>query len=236
MLSAATMEQTTKERLSVLNQRADTSKLLVHEIYSSIQGESSFMGIPCVFVRTTGCHLRCSYCDTEHAFFKGGEMDVGDVVQKVMSYNIPLVELTGGEPLLQPASFILLERLIEQGLTVLLETSGGVSIKNVPPKVKIILDVKTPSSLESHRNVLANLNYLRPGCEVKFVISDRQDYLFAKEFVQTHQLFDRTHVLFSPVVARLDPTVLVDWIMEDKLNVRFQLQLHRVLFGESPGK
>ncbi len=236
MLSPATINQSMNERLSVLNTRADKGMLLVHEIYSSIQGESSSMGLPCVFVRTTGCHLRCSYCDTEQAFFKGSEMSIDDVIAQVSSFNIPLVELTGGEPLLQPASITLMDRLVELGFSVMIETSGAVSIKHVNRQVKVILDVKTPSSLESHRNVLSNLDLLWPGCEVKFVIASPQDYQFAKEFCATHELYSRTHVLFSPVVALMEPTALVEMILRDQLRVRFQLQLHRVLYGEMPGK
>lgn len=235
MLSLSTINQTMKERLSVLNNRTDKDKLLIHEIYSSIQGESSYMGLPCVFVRTTGCHLRCSYCDTEHAFFQGQELALDEVLKKVLDFGIPLVELTGGEPLLQPASFQLLDRLVDAGLTVLLETSGAVSIKNVNRNVKVILDIKTPSSLESHKNVMANLDYLWPGCEVKFVIGTEEDYQFARDFTLKHKLLLRTHVLFSPVVALMEPTKLVEMIMKDRLNVRFQLQLHRVLWGEKPG-
>ena len=235
MLSLATINQTTKERLSVLNNRADKNQLLIHEIYSSIQGESSHMGLPCVFVRTTGCHLRCSYCDTEQAFFTGQEYRVDEVIKKVQSFGIPMVELTGGEPLLQPASFHLLDRLVEAGFKVLLETSGAVSIKNVNRNVHVIVDVKTPSSLESHKNVAANLDYLWQGCEVKFVIGTDEDYQFAKDFTLKHKLIERTHVLFSPVVAVMEPTRLVHMILRDGLNVRFQLQLHRVLWGETPG-
>ncbi|USN51960.1 MAG: radical SAM protein [Myxococcales bacterium] len=225
-----------KERLSVIKNKTDRNKLLVHEIYASIQGESSHMGLPCVFVRTTGCHLRCSYCDTQHAFFDGKEMDLKEIIDKVLSFAIPKVELTGGEPLLQPASFKLLDALVDCGLDVLLETSGAVSIKNVNRKVKVILDVKTPSSSECNKNVLANLDLLWPGCEVKFVIATEEDYRFAKEFVKTHKLSERTHVLFSPVLSSIRATDLADMIIQDKLNVRFQMQLHRILWGEEPGK
>lgn len=236
MLSQDLRAQSSEERLMPLKNKIQQDSLLVHEIYSSIQGESSYMGIPCVFVRTTGCHLRCSYCDTEHAFFKGQELDLDEVVNRVKSFGLPLVEVTGGEPLLQPKTFELFDRLIDLGHTVLTETSGAVSIARVNKKVKVILDIKTPSSLESHRNVYSNLNILWPGCEVKFVISTHEDYLFAKKVCEDHDLYERTHVLFSPVVALLDPKKLVEWILKDSLKVRFQLQLHRVLYGEEPGK
>jgi 7-carboxy-7-deazaguanine synthase len=194
------------------------------------------MGKPCVFVRTTGCHLRCSYCDTEHAFFAGSEISIEDVVEKVSSFGIDVVEVTGGEPLLQTSTFTLLDRLIENNFTVLLETSGAVAIDKVNRSVKVILDVKTPSSLSSNSNVYSNLNKLWAGCEVKFVISSYQDYCFAKKICDEYQLIKRTHVLFSPVVALLDPQSLVEWILKDRLRVRFQLQLHRVLYGEKPGR
>lgn len=235
MLSTTTINQSMEERLRILRNR-DKNKLLIHEIYASIQGESSHMGKPCVFVRTTGCHLRCSYCDTEHAFFEGVEKSVEDIVDRVSSFGIGMVEITGGEPLLQTPVFDLFDRLIERNLEVLLETSGAVSIAKVNRKVKVILDVKTPSSLESRKNVLSNLEILWPGCEVKFVISTHEDYLFAKEFCEKHDLYTRTHVLFSPVIRLLEPQLLVDWILKDRLPVRFQIQLHRVLYGEAPGR
>jgi 7-carboxy-7-deazaguanine synthase len=189
-----------------------------------------------VFIRTTGCHLRCSYCDTEHAFFAGNELSVDEIMARVMEFGIDVVEITGGEPLLQTPVLELFDRLLEKQMTVLLETSGAVSIAKINRGVKIILDIKTPSSLEDKRNVYQNLLDLWPGCEVKFVISDYDDYCFAKRVCDEHDLYHRTHVLFSPVVARLNPQSLVDWIMRDKLKVRFQLQLHRVLYGEEPGR
>ena len=236
MLNAATINQPMTKRLSVIRDKIDKNKLLVHEIYLSIQGESSYMGQPCIFVRTTGCHLRCSYCDTEHAFFDGKEMSLDAILQKVASFGVNLVELTGGEPLLQAPTFSLLDRLVEQNFTVMLETSGAVSIAKVNTAVKVILDVKTPSSLESEKTVFRNLEILWRGCEVKFVISNYDDFLFAKETCQKYDLFNRTHVLFSPVTAQLDPKDLVEWILKDRLVARFQMQLHRILYGEIPGK
>lgn len=235
MLSTATIAQPMSQRMQPLRNR-DKKNILVHEIYSSVQGESSHMGKPCVFVRTTGCHLRCSYCDTEHAFFAGSEMVIDDIIEKVSSFGIDVVEITGGEPLLQPAVFTLIDRLVENNFTVLLETSGAVSIDKVNRHTKVILDVKTPSSQQAHSNVANNLLILWDGCEVKFVISDYEDYCYAKKICEDHDLYRRTHVLFSPVVARLDPKNLVEWIMNDRLKVRFQLQLHRVLYGEETGR
>lgn len=236
MLSQSTIEQPMSVRMSPLKNKMHSDHVLVHEIYSSVQGESSFMGFPCVFVRTTGCHLRCSYCDTEHAFFAGKEMSISEIMDRVVAFGLKHVELTGGEPLLQRASFTLLDRLVDAQYTVLLETSGAVSIENVNRRVHVILDIKTPSSLEHERNVYKNLAILWPQCEVKFVMRSHDDYLFAKEICATYRLYERTHVLFSPVVCDLNPTVLVDWILADQLPVRFQLQLHRVLYGETPGK
>jgi 7-carboxy-7-deazaguanine synthase len=236
MLSTSVISQPMKKRLSILRKKTDKQSLLVHEIYLSIQGESSYMGLPCVFIRTTGCHLRCSYCDTEQAFFQGQELSIESISKKISTFKIPLVELTGGEPLLQKTSFLLLDKLINDGFIVLLETSGAVSIAKVNRLVKVILDIKTPSSLEDKKTVLNNLELLWPGCEVKFVMSNHEDYLFAKDICYRYDLFDRTHVLFSPVTNLLDPKILVEWILEDKLPCRFQMQLHKVLYGDVAGK
>lgn len=236
MLPLEVIHQPMRERMAPLRNKRHEGSLLIHEIYCSIQGESSHLGKPCVFVRTSGCHLRCSYCDTEHAFFVGAEMGMDDIVSKVLSFGIEMVELTGGEPLLQPGSLVLLERLASLSLTVLLETSGAVSIARVDRRVKVILDVKTPSSGENKRNRFKNLDLLWPGCEVKFVISDREDFLYAKEICQRFSLFERTHVLFSPMVSRLAPPELAEWILADRLPARLQLQLHRILYGEAKGR
>jgi len=194
------------------------------------------MGLPCVFVRTTGCHLRCSYCDTEQAFFNGIEMELLEVISKIRSFKIKMVELTGGEPLLQKASFLLLKILCDLNHTVLLETSGAVSIKNVDQRVHVILDVKTPSSGESSKNVWHNLKLLWPGCEVKFVVSDFKDYEYAKKISEHYDLYNKTTVLISPVTSKIDPKILAEKVISDKINVRFQMQLHRILWGEEPGR
>jgi len=213
----------------------DPEKILVHEIFSSIQGESTFNGVPCIFVRTAVCHLRCNYCDTAHAFHDGKEMSVDEIVADVLARQIPLVEITGGEPLLQPRTVDLMTRLCDQGLTVLLETSGAVSIKNVDRRVHVILDVKTPGSGESERNVDSNLDILWPKCEVKFVICDEADYEFAKAKVEQHKLNDKCTVLFSPEADTMNATALAEWIIRDKLKCRFQIQLHKVLWGDKTG-
>jgi 7-carboxy-7-deazaguanine synthase len=213
----------------------DPEKILVHEIFSSIQGESTFNGVPCIFVRTTVCHLRCNYCDTAHAFHDGKEMSVDEIVADVVARQIPLVEITGGEPLLQPRTLDLMTRLCDLGLTVLLETSGAVSIKNVDRRVHVILDVKTPGSGEAQRNVDSNLDILWPNCEVKFVICDEADYEFAKAKVAQHELNDKCTVLFSPEAESMNATQLAEWIIRDKLTCRFQIQLHKVLWGDKTG-
>ncbi len=236
MLSLATINQTMAERMAPIRNQTDPGSLLIHEIYRSIQGESSHMGRPCVFIRTTGCHLRCSYCDTEPAFFRGQILSIDMIIERVAEYGIKVVELTGGEPLLQAGSFNLLDRLVDLKYTVLLETSGAVSIAKVNRRVKVILDIKMPSSGEQAKNVSSNLDILWHGCEVKFVIASIEDYQYAKNFCYQHNLFDRIEVLFSPVVAQIDAKELVDLILNDHLPVRFQLQLHRVLYGEQAGK
>jgi 7-carboxy-7-deazaguanine synthase len=213
----------------------DKDKLLVHEIFASIQGESTFAGRPCVFVRTAVCHVRCSYCDTLHAFHDGRELSVDEIVQQVLAYQIPLVELTGGEPLLQPKSFELMTRLCDLGLTVLLETSGAVSIARVDRRVHAIVDVKTPGSKEHLRHLESNFDLLWPLCELKIVICDEADYAFAKAELEARRLDAKCAVLFSPEAEKMPADKLAEWIVRDKLNVRFQVQLHKVLWGDKTG-
>ena len=208
--------------------------LTVNEIFHSIQGESTHTGRPCVFVRLTACDLRCSWCDTPYAFTEGHKMSVDDVLARVDSYNCPLVEITGGEPLLQPDVYLLMDRLLAEGRTVMLETGGHVSIERVPRAVIKIVDVKCPGSNESHRNHWPNLALLAPHDEIKFVIKDRADYEFAREVVARHRLIGRVAaVLFSPVHDVLDPKALAAWILEDGLEVRLQLQAHKYIWGAS---
>lgn len=209
--------------------------LLVHEVYASVQGEGTHVGLPCAFVRLTGCHLRCRYCDTAHAFHAGSERSVDDVAKEVRDLGLPLVLITGGEPLLQPAAFPLLKRLCDDGMEVLLETSGGVSTRHVDPRVRVILDVKTPGSGEVERNVASNLERLRPHDEVKFVLCSDEDYAFAKAFVLEHRLHERCAVLFSPEAESMDKAALADRIVKDRLPVRMQVQLHKILWGEKRG-
>jgi 7-carboxy-7-deazaguanine synthase len=206
--------------------------LTINEIFHSIQGESTHTGRPCVFVRLTACDLRCSWCDTPYAFTEGRKMSLEDVVSQVDAYGCPLVEITGGEPLLQREVYPLMERLLENGRTVMIETGGHISIEQVPAPVIKIVDVKCPASLESHRNHWPNLERLAPHDEVKFVIKDRIDYEFAREIVARHSLTGRVAaVLFSPVHGVLDAKTLAAWILEDRLEVRLQLQAHKFIWG-----
>jgi 7-carboxy-7-deazaguanine synthase len=206
--------------------------LTVNEIFYSIQGESTDAGRPCVFVRLTACDLRCTWCDTEYAFHEGRSMSVDAVMAEVDRHGCELVEITGGEPLLQDDVYPLMERLLAEGRTVLLETGGHRPLGRVPAAVRKIVDVKCPGSGESHRTHWDNLENLAPHDEVKFVIKDRIDYEFARDIVARHQLAGRVAaVLFSPVHGVLDPKDLAAWILEDKLEVRLQLQVHKFIWG-----
>jgi 7-carboxy-7-deazaguanine synthase len=206
--------------------------LTINEIFYSIQGESTYAGKPCVFVRLTGCDLRCSWCDTPYAFSEGQKMSVDAVLQQVDQYGSPLVEVTGGEPLLQEDVYPLMERLLESGRTVLLETGGQIDVSRVPLAVIKVMDVKCPASGESHRNEWGNIDRLGSRDEVKFVIKDRGDYEFARDLVVRHALDRRcAAVLFSPVHDVLEPKALSEWILEDRLPVRLQLQIHKHIWG-----
>ncbi len=204
--------------------------LVIHEIYRSIQGESTFAGLPCVFVRLTGCHLRCGYCDTPHAFFEGSARRPDEVLADVLELGGDLVEITGGEPLLQPEVHPLMSRLADAGKTVLLETSGAVDLSPVNPRVRVILDIKTPGSGEVAANLWSNLDRLRPTDEVKVVVCDRNDFDWAIEVVRRHGLVDRCPVLFGAAFAAATPTELAGWILESALPLRLQIQLHKVLW------
>jgi 7-carboxy-7-deazaguanine synthase len=203
----------------------------VTEIFHSIQGESTFAGRPCVFVRLTGCPLRCTWCDTEYAFYGGSDWSIETIVDRVRSYGCPLVEVTGGEPLAQSECLPLLDRLCDEGLTVLLETSGALETAGVDPRVRIILDVKCPGSGMSDRMHWPNVERLRPHDEAKFVINDRADYEWAKETVERFQIDRRCPVLFSPVFGTLDPRQLAEWVLADRLPVRYQIQMHKYIWS-----
>jgi 7-carboxy-7-deazaguanine synthase len=206
--------------------------LTINEIFHSIQGESTFTGEPCVFVRLTACDLRCSWCDTPYAFYEGRKMSVDEVVAEVERFGSPLVEVTGGEPLLQPDVYPLMSRLLERGKTVLLETGGHRNVEKVPDKVVRILDIKCPGSGESDKIDWSNLSRLTSTDQVKFVIKDRVDYEFAREVVTRESLSSRVAaVLFSPVHGVLDPRQLAEWILADRLAVRLQLQAHKYIWS-----
>jgi 7-carboxy-7-deazaguanine synthase len=206
--------------------------LTINEIFHSIQGESTHSGRPCVFVRLTACDLRCSWCDTAYAFTEGRKMSLDEIVEQVERYDCPLVEITGGEPLLQQDVYPLMDRLLASGRTVMVETGGHLSIEHVPAPVIKIVDVKCPGSGESHRVHWDNLANLAPHDEVKFVIKDRADYEFARDIVSQHSLVGRVAaVLCSPVHGVLDARDLAGWILEDKLEVRLQLQAHKFIWG-----
>lgn len=204
--------------------------LRITEIFFSIQGESTHIGRPCVFVRLTGCNLRCTWCDSEYTFTGGERISLDDIVAQVRSYGCNLVEVTGGEPLAQRESFDLIRRLCDEGFEVLIETSGSIDTTPVDPRAKLILDVKCPGSGEVEKNLWSNLDRLRPGDEIKFVIADRTDYEFARRIVQERDL-GRWTVLFSPVWGQLDLKSLAEWMLADRLPARLQTQLHKHVWG-----
>ena len=206
--------------------------LTINEIFYSVQGESTYAGRPCVFVRLTACDLRCSWCDTPYAFHEGSKRTLVDVLRDVERYECPLVEVTGGEPLLQEDVFPLMQSLVAMGKTVLLETGGHRSIARVPAEVVTVLDVKCPGSGESARNCWENLANVRPHDEVKFVVKDRTDYEFAREVISQRSLAGRVAAIhLSPVHGVLDPKTLSEWVLADRLPARVQLQLHKYIWS-----
>jgi 7-carboxy-7-deazaguanine synthase len=206
--------------------------LTINEIYHSIQGESTWVGQPCVFVRLTFCDLRCNYCDTDYAFYEGKKQALQEIVEAVQAFHCPLVEITGGEPLLQKNVLLLMSTLCDAGSTVLLETSGARDISKVDPRVHRIMDLKTPGSGEVDKNLWSNIDRLTSCDEVKFVMGSREDYEWSRDKVQRYDLSSRCQaVLFSPIFGRIDPREIVEWILADKLNVRFQLQMHKFIWS-----
>ncbi|MCH8311714.1 MAG: radical SAM protein [Nitrospinae bacterium] len=206
--------------------------LKINEIFKSIQGESSHTGLPCIFVRLTGCNLRCTYCDTEYAFYEGKEMTVTDVVNAVERFGISLVEITGGEPLLQKDVYSLMQTLLEKQFTVMLETGGSLALDEVPQPVIKIMDLKCPGSGEESRNNYENLSGLTLQDEVKFVILNRKDYDWSRKILTKYSIHKRAQVLFSPVYEKLDLKDLAKWVLEDNLSVRLQTQLHKVIWSK----
>ncbi len=206
--------------------------VVVKEIYLSVQGESSHAGLLCSFIRLTGCHLRCSYCDSEFAFHGGARRKNADVVAEVKALGARRVEVTGGEPLLQPGVYPLMEALLAEGLTVLLETSGAIDVRLVPPAVHKIVDMKTPSSGESDRNDYRNLTSMNANDELKFVIGGREDYEWSRRLIIEHGLLDKPYeLLFSTVYGKLSTKDLAEWVIADRLPVRFQLQMHKYIWA-----
>jgi 7-carboxy-7-deazaguanine synthase len=215
---------------------AKRERLRINEIFHSLQGEADSVGFRTVFVRLTGCPLRCRYCDTEYAFHAGDWHDLDSILESVRQFDATHVCVTGGEPLAQPNCLVLLERLCDAGFKVSLETSGAMSIERVDPRVVRVLDVKTPGSGEVARNRVENFPLLTPRDQVKFVICSREDYDWSRAYLQEHALSERCQVLFSPSYTEVPPAALADWILADRLPVRFQLQLHKVLWGDVAGK
>lgn len=204
--------------------------LKINEIFHSIQGESTYAGHRCVFVRLTYCNLRCTYCDTEYAFYNGVDKSIDSIIEEVKGYNCNLVEITGGEPLMQEESLELMKYLCDLGFEVMLETGGSLPVNNVDKRVKIIMDLKTPSSGMMKKNHFENIDFIKKEDEIKFVIGSREDYEWAKEIIEKYQLNKKCKILFSVVFGQLEPVTLSEWILEDKLDVMFQLQMHKYIW------
>lgn len=203
----------------------------VCEIFTSIQGESSYAGMPCTFIRLTGCNLRCSYCDTTYAYYGGKELSEDEIMSEVRRAGIDLVEITGGEPLLQKEVFPLIERLLDKGYTVLVETNGSQSIKEIDKKAIVILDIKTPGSNMSKDMDFSNLDCIKSSDEIKFVITSKGDYEWSKEIIQRYKLMEKCHLLYSPAFGVLPPENLARWMINDGLKIRLNLQLHKFIFS-----
>ena len=211
------------------------TQLKIFEIFYSLQGESSRVGLPTIFIRLSGCPMRCHYCDTAYAFQGGSMMAIDEIIKTIKKYDTRYVTVTGGEPLAQKEVLSLLKVLADQNYEVSLETGGGLSIKEVDPRIKIILDIKTPESGEEKKNYWDNLNLIHSKDEIKFVLCSREDYDWAKKILHQYKLTEKCDVLFSPVYQKLNTTDLGNWILEDHLPVRMQIQLHKLLWGEKPG-
>jgi 7-carboxy-7-deazaguanine synthase len=204
----------------------------INEIYKSIQGESSFAGIPCVFIRTTFCNLRCRWCDTAYAFYEGEEKTIDSIMGQVRAYQTPLVEITGGEPLLQKEVYPLVTRLLDEGFRVLIETGGSIPINLLDPRAIVIIDLKPPGSAMSHTIFWENLSWLKPCDEVKFVISDRNDFEWAKSVLVTNPSLHNRTILFSPVAGEMEFRTLSEWILKENLPVRLNIQLHKIIWDK----
>lgn len=210
--------------------------LRITEIFYSIQGESATVGLPTVFVRLTGCPMRCTYCDTAYAFHGGSKWQQEDILSEIAQYNTRHITVTGGEPLAQPECLDLLRKLCDLGYEVSLETGGAMDISKVDSRVYIVLDIKTPASAEEPNNTYENLEHIKTGDALKFVICDQADYEWSKRLLDKQKLADRCEVFFSPSAEQLPATKLADWIIQDQLSVRMQVQLHKVLWGDEAGR
>ncbi len=214
----------------------NTEQLRITEIFHSLQGESVYVGLPTVFVRLTGCPLRCQYCDTAYAFSGGKMVSFEQILTQVKQYDCQQVCVSGGEPLAQPGCYPFLTALCDAGYRVSIETSGARDIQPVDPRVMIVMDLKTPGSQEQDKNLWSNINYLKSDDQIKFVICSEEDYQWSKEMINQHKLDNQCQLLFSPSWGQVNPSDLADWIVRDKLNVRFQLQLHKILWNDGPGR
>ncbi len=214
----------------------EKNQLKISEIFYSLQGESTYVGLPTVFVRLTGCPLRCTWCDTEYAFSGGQWIEIDAIIERIKSYGTPYVCVTGGEPLSQKRCINLLDKLADNGFNVSLETSGALSLANVNDKVTIIMDLKAPGSGEESKNLYENINYIDSKDQIKFVIKDRKDYHWTQTIIKRYNLIDKCEVLLSPVAGEINPADLAQWILDDKMMVRFQLQLHKILWHDAKGK
>jgi len=210
--------------------------LKITEIFYSLQGETNTVGLPTVFIRLTGCPLRCVYCDTAYAFKGGQRLSFEQIFENVAQYQCKHVTVTGGEPLAQPDCLPLLTALCDQGYSVSLETSGAIDVSQVDKRVIKIIDLKTPSSGELDKNLYENLSYITPHDQIKFVIGDETDYQWSKKVMAEYDLTNKSQILFSPIYQSIEPRQLADWILQDQLPVRFQIQLHKYLWNDEPGR
>ena len=221
---------TDDRRLALLADKP-SGQLLVHEIYKSLQGESLHTGYPCAFVRLAVCDARCSWCDTPHAFAQGEPMPLPRVIERVLELDVPRVLVTGGEPLIQPEAIELLRQLCDEGLSVLLETSGAHDLRPVDPRVHVVMDIKCPGSGEHERNLWDNLDALKPSDEIKLVVAGRADFDWATDLIAERRLESRAHICFSPVWGAVEPSELARWLLDSGLKARLALQLHKIVWG-----
>jgi 7-carboxy-7-deazaguanine synthase len=212
------------------------SSLRITEIFYSLQGESNTVGVPTVFIRLTGCPLRCVYCDTAYAFTGGKKMEIADIIAQAEQYGTKYITVTGGEPLAQPACLELITQLLDKGFIVSLETSGAIDVSQVDPRVVKVMDLKAPSSGELSKNLYQNIHHLNYKDQIKFVIGNHEDYIWAKAAITEYELPGRCEILFSPVMGQQNPTELAEKILQDRLPVRFQIQLHKLLWDDAQGK